>query len=98
MPLAAPAAMTPCAPFLPPMVDRDIDLRTATSLSLIGDAFETLFRGGDRYVRVVGPGMSGVEFVEIVLDEKPLHDPATTRDARIQERRMASLRSPTGVG
>ena len=27
-----------------------------------------------RYIRVVGPGMSGVEFVEIVLDEKPLHE------------------------
>jgi signal transduction histidine kinase len=59
---------------MPPMVDQDIDLRTATSLSLIADAFETLVRGGDRYVRVVGPGMGGVEFVEIVLDEKPLHE------------------------
>jgi signal transduction histidine kinase len=59
---------------MPPEVDREVDLRSATSASLIADAFDTLVLGGPRFVRVVGPGMDGVEFVEIVLDETPLRD------------------------
>jgi signal transduction histidine kinase len=59
---------------MPPEVDHDVDLRTATPISLIAEAFETLAAGGQRYVRVVGPGMDNVEFVEIVLDETPLRE------------------------
>lgn len=59
---------------MPPEVDREVDLRGPTSARLMADAFDTLVLGGPRYVRVVGPGMDGVEFVEIVLDETPLRD------------------------
>ncbi len=37
-------------------------------------AIETLFAEQPRYIRIVGPGMDGVEFVEIVLDEAPLRE------------------------
>lgn len=59
---------------MPPSVDREVDLRAATPWSQIADAFESLLQGGSRYIRVVGPGMDGVEFVEIVLDETPLRE------------------------
>ena len=36
------------------------------------DAFDTLFCKDDEVMRVVGPAPMGGEFVEIVLDEKPL--------------------------
>ncbi|MFO1147200.1 MAG: HAMP domain-containing sensor histidine kinase [Alsobacter sp.] len=59
---------------MPPEVDHDVDLRSATAPMLIAEAFETLLAGGKRYLRVVGPGMDNVEFVEIVLDEAPLRE------------------------
>ncbi|MDH3771326.1 MAG: sensor histidine kinase, partial [Nitrospirota bacterium] len=38
---------------LPP-IDQVFDLRTATPAGLIGDAFSTLWTGGDRTIRVMG--------------------------------------------
>jgi signal transduction histidine kinase len=57
---------------MPPAVDAEVDLRTVTEAGLIADAFRTLVAGQPRYLRVVGPGMEGVDFVEIVLEERPL--------------------------
>jgi hypothetical protein len=39
----------------PPMVDATIDLSDRAFLAVIGDAFETLSRGGKRVLRVKGP-------------------------------------------
>jgi signal transduction histidine kinase len=57
---------------LPPEVARTVDLRDATWRTLIQDAFVVLFDPADRPIRVVGHGMGGADFVEIVLDEAPL--------------------------
>lgn len=59
---------------MPPMVSEEIDLRTATPFELIVGAFETLVESDPGYLRVVGSGMGGAEFVEIVLDGKPLRE------------------------
>ncbi len=58
---------------MPPTVDRHIDLRDPTIYSLIADAMETLFVGGNRNLRVLGHarGRSG-GFIEVILAEKPL--------------------------
>ena len=53
----------------------DIDLRSATALGLDRRRLrDAAVAAATASVRVIGPGMSGVEFVEIVLDEKPLHE------------------------
>ena len=59
---------------MPPPVDAAYDLRGATFAALIGDAFEALFDGPDRTIRVldesrVEPGI----VVEVVLGQGDLH-------------------------
>lgn len=58
---------------MPPQTDHEVDLRNISSYQAIVDAFETLFNTA-MYdaVRVVGPAPRGGEFVEIIIDEKPL--------------------------
>jgi signal transduction histidine kinase len=56
----------------PPPVARSVDLRDAPWWSLIIDAFTTLLVPAQGPIRVVGAGMGGVDFVEIVIDEAPL--------------------------
>lgn len=55
------------------MIDQSYDLREASWVGLIGEAFHTLLAGGDRVIGVVDtpPNLSG-EFIEIALDEAPL--------------------------
>jgi signal transduction histidine kinase len=66
---------------MPAPVAATYDLRDATALGLVVDALTAILRTGDRAIRVVGgPGMhepgrwgaTGVEFVEIVIGERPL--------------------------
>ena len=58
---------------MPPMVDASFDLRNAMATTLIMDAFETLFMGEGRIVRVTGePRFGAGESIEIVFDETPL--------------------------
>ena len=59
---------------MPPNVGHNVDLRESSPLAWIMGAMETLFAEQPRYIRIVGPGMDGVEFVEIVLDEAPLRE------------------------
>jgi signal transduction histidine kinase len=56
---------------VPPEVEKTVDLRSETWFSLIEDALAALFRPADGPIRVVGHGV-GVDFVEIVLDQRPL--------------------------
>src|SRR5918993_922782 len=58
---------------MPPEVGKSVDLRSATRVELVRDAFETLFDPTDKPIRVVGSGM-GVDFVEIILDQRPLRN------------------------
>jgi signal transduction histidine kinase len=55
------------------MIEATYDLRQAHWPGLIGDAFYTLFFGGERIIGVIDhpPNMTG-EFIEVALDEAPL--------------------------
>jgi signal transduction histidine kinase len=55
---------------LPP-VEQVYDLRTSGPAALIGDAFETLWQGGDRTIRVIGPSPARPSvLVDISLHER----------------------------
>jgi signal transduction histidine kinase len=56
----------------PPAVDDDIDMRNVTWYRAIANAFRTLLSRDEAVMRVVGPAPVGAEFIEIVLDERPL--------------------------
>ena len=56
---------------VPPEVGRVVDLRAATWWDLIRGAFATLLAPAERPLRVIGPAM-GADFVELVVDERPL--------------------------
>jgi signal transduction histidine kinase len=57
---------------MPPRVDRTIDLREAHWQTLIADAFAVLLAPARYPMRVIGQGMAGADFVEVVFDELPL--------------------------
>ena len=57
---------------LPAAIDRDIDMRTLTVWSAIVESFETMLETGNQTIRVVGPAPGGAQFIEVVVDEKPL--------------------------
>ena len=58
---------------MPPVITHHYDLAAITPLSALSDAFDTIFFGGDRVIRVYGlvaddPGM----IIELVLEDAPL--------------------------
>ena len=55
-----------------PPVAQQYDLREESALTSILASFETLAMGGSRLIGVTGQAPMGGEFVEIVIDEKPL--------------------------
>ncbi|MGO4707166.1 sensor histidine kinase [Microvirga sp. 2MCAF38] len=56
---------------VPPEVSKTVDLRQPSWLGLTREALETLFVPTRMPIRVIGPGM-GVDFVEMIFDERPL--------------------------
>lgn len=69
---------------MPPQADHEVDLRDVSIYRSIVDAFDTLFYSAQGNVmRVVGPAPRGGEFVEIVLDERPLRDAMLAFSANI---------------
>ncbi len=56
---------------VPPEVSKTVDLRAATWLVLVHVAVEALLNPTDKPFRVIGSGM-GVDFVEMILDQRPL--------------------------
>jgi signal transduction histidine kinase len=56
----------------PPAVDHDIDMRNISWWRAIVDAFDVLLVTRKDIIRVVGPAPRGGDFLEIVLDERPL--------------------------
>ena len=56
---------------VPEAVHKTVDLRNGAWTQLIQDAAEVLFQPANGPIRVIGAGM-GVDFVEIVLDQRPL--------------------------
>lgn len=59
---------------IPPMVNREIDMRHISMVKATMDAFETMLGKGDEVLRVVGEAPMSGEFVELVIDERPLRD------------------------
>jgi signal transduction histidine kinase len=56
----------------PSAVERTVDLRSDGWQTLVQDAFATLWAPAEQPIRVLGKGMAGVDFVEIVIDQGPL--------------------------
>jgi signal transduction histidine kinase len=56
---------------VPPQVRKTVDLRAAGWFALIRDALDVLVNPADGPIRVIGEGRN-VDFVEIVLDQRPL--------------------------
>ena len=57
---------------MPPEIHHDIDMRDVSWYRATIDAFETLLCNDNDAMRVVGPAPMGGDFLEIVMDEKPL--------------------------
>jgi signal transduction histidine kinase len=58
---------------MPAMVDENFDLREGTPLTLIVDAFSTMFVRDDRVIRVMGAPVKGAGLlIEVALEEAPL--------------------------
>jgi signal transduction histidine kinase len=57
---------------LPASIDHDVDMRAMTVWSAIVDAFEIMLEHGDQTFGVVGPAPGQAQFIEVVIDEKPL--------------------------
>ena len=57
---------------MPPHVDHEIDMRNISLVKSTMDAFDTMLGKGNEVLRVVGEAPMSGEFVEIVIDEKPL--------------------------
>ena len=59
---------------MPVEVERQYDLRDGPNWSSVMESFDTLAHVEDRLVRVMGPAPMGGEFIEVVLNERPLRD------------------------
>jgi hypothetical protein len=59
---------------MPSEIHHDVDMRELPWYRAVIESFETLFCRDLDVMRVVGPAPKGGEFVEIVLDEKPLRN------------------------
>jgi signal transduction histidine kinase len=58
---------------VPGVLHQDVDVRNMSAYRAIVEAFETmLVRSDNDIMRVVGPGPMGADFVEIVVDMRPL--------------------------
>ena len=57
---------------LPEAIDHDIDMRTMTVWDAIAGSLRMMMERGDRTIRVVGPAPGGAQFIEVLIDEKPL--------------------------
>jgi signal transduction histidine kinase len=57
---------------VPAVIHHDIDMRDMSWYRWIVDAFDTMLCQDNDLMRIVGPAPMGGEFVEIVMDEKPL--------------------------
>ncbi|WP_436442072.1 hypothetical protein, partial [Enterococcus faecium] len=57
---------------MPAKIDHDIDMRDMNAWSAIVDAFQVMLDSGDEVMRVIGPAPGSGQFIEVVVDEKPL--------------------------
>jgi signal transduction histidine kinase len=57
---------------VPATVERDIDLRSMMMSTAIYGAFQTMLTEAEGSIRIIGPTSTGGEYLEVVVDEKPL--------------------------
>jgi signal transduction histidine kinase len=58
-----------------PVVPEDVvDIRTESPWQSVINAFAVMAGTGNGVMRVVGPGPAGAEYLEVILDEKPLFE------------------------
>lgn len=57
---------------MPQKIDQHIDLAHTSEAAAIWDAFDTLFTGGDRTLRVYGPIGNSGKIIELVTSDAPL--------------------------
>lgn len=57
---------------LPASIDHDVDMRSMTVWEAISGAFQMMLESGNQTIRVIGPAPGGAQFIESVIDEKPL--------------------------
>jgi signal transduction histidine kinase len=57
---------------LPPEVGRTVDFRSFDRVAFIVESLDVLIFGAERRIRVVGSSIGEADFVEIVIDERPL--------------------------
>jgi signal transduction histidine kinase len=57
---------------IPPAVDHDVDMRAMTPWAAIVDAIGSMFETDNDAIRVIGPAPRDGQYIEVVVDEKPL--------------------------
>src|SRR5690242_5345140 len=57
---------------MPPPVDHDVDMRTMTPWAATIDAIGSMFETDDDTIRIIGPAPREGQYIEVVVDEKPL--------------------------
>lgn len=57
---------------MPAKIDNDVDMRNINAWTAIVDAFRVMLDDGDEVMRVLGPAPGSGQFIEVVIDEKPL--------------------------
>lgn len=56
---------------MPPLIDHDVDMRTISPWSAMVEAISAMFETDNDAIRVIGSSREG-QFIEVVVDEKPL--------------------------
>src|ERR1700744_3376457 len=57
---------------MPPAVDDTFDMRSASAVDAIVDAFKIMLNDRPYVMRVVGPAPMGGEYIELIMNERPL--------------------------
>jgi signal transduction histidine kinase len=57
---------------MPTGVERDIDMRTMMMGNAIYQAFQMMLTEAEGSIRIIGPTSTGGEYIDVVVDEKPL--------------------------
>ena len=57
---------------LPSAIDHDIDMRALTVWDAITGSFQMMLETGNQSIRIIGPAPGGAQFIETVVDERPL--------------------------
>ena len=57
---------------LPTAIDHNVDVRALTVWGAITGSFQMMLESGNQSIRVIGPAPGGAQFIETVVDERPL--------------------------